>query len=128
MNEQVHVTLGHTTVMAEAQYFGLPDGSSQSPALALASTISRIGQLALNVSPHNQGLVRGHAVQVIVKDLLESDQDLGRKASESNSACRRPKPALTSARTMHTRRSCMAWRGDHAHLGMACIMGLSGRF
>ena len=49
MREQVHVTLGHTTVMAEAQYFGLPDSSSQSPAAALASTISRIGQLALNV-------------------------------------------------------------------------------
>lgn len=51
MHEQVHVTLGHTTVMAEAQYFGLPDSSRQTPASALASTISRIGHLALNVSP-----------------------------------------------------------------------------
>ena len=50
MNLQVHVTLGHTTVMAEAQYFGLPDSGSQSPAAALASTVARIGQLALNVS------------------------------------------------------------------------------
>ena len=47
---QVHVTLGHTTLMAEAQYFGLPDSSSQNPAAALASTVARIGQLALNVS------------------------------------------------------------------------------
>jgi len=47
---QMHVTLGHTTVMAEAQYFGLPDSSSHSPAAALALTISRISQLALNVS------------------------------------------------------------------------------
>ena len=53
---QVHVTLGHSTVMAEAQYFGLPDSSSQSPAAALASTISRIGQLALNVSLWQTGL------------------------------------------------------------------------
>ena len=46
----MHVTLGHTTVMAEAQYFGLPDNSSHSPAAALALTISRISQLALNVT------------------------------------------------------------------------------
>ena len=36
--------------MAEAQYLGLPDTGSQSPAAALASTIARISQLALNVS------------------------------------------------------------------------------
>ena len=69
MHEQVHVTLGHTTVMAEAQYFGLPDSSSQSPAAALASTISRIGQLALNVSTHYHSRrgVAGRTAHVLVK-------------------------------------------------------------
>lgn len=47
---QVHVTLGHSTVVAEALYFGMPDGCGQEPAVALSAMIGRIGQLALNVS------------------------------------------------------------------------------
>ena len=48
---QVHVTLGHSTVVAEALYFGTPDGTGQEPAAALSAMIGRIGQLALNVRP-----------------------------------------------------------------------------
>lgn len=47
---QVHVSLGHSTVMAEVMYFGTPDGSGHEPAAALHSVLDRIGQLALNVS------------------------------------------------------------------------------
>lgn len=48
---QVHVSLGHCTVMAEVTYFGTPDGSGHEPAAALRLVLDRIGQLALNVSP-----------------------------------------------------------------------------
>ena len=44
------MTLGHTTVVAEALYFGTPDGDGQEPAAALQSMIARIGELSLNVS------------------------------------------------------------------------------
>lgn len=47
---QVHVSLGHSTVMAEVMYFGTPDGSGHEPAAALHSVLNRLGQLALKVS------------------------------------------------------------------------------
>ena len=43
------MTLGHTTVLAEALYFGTPEGAGQEPAAALQSMIARIGELSLNV-------------------------------------------------------------------------------
>lgn len=46
---QLHVTLGHTTVLAEALFFGTPEGSGEDPAQALSSMIARIGSLSLNV-------------------------------------------------------------------------------
>ncbi|KAK9906478.1 hypothetical protein WJX75_002571 [Coccomyxa subellipsoidea] len=45
---KVHVSLGHSTVMAEVMYFGTPDGSGHEPAAVLHSVLDRIGQLALN--------------------------------------------------------------------------------
>lgn len=48
---QVHVSLGHTTVLAEPLFFGVPDGCGDSPAAALRSVLDRIGQLAINVNP-----------------------------------------------------------------------------
>ena len=48
-NAQLHVTLGHATVLAEALSFGTPEGAGQDPAQALSSMVARIGNLSLNV-------------------------------------------------------------------------------
>ncbi|KAK9818119.1 hypothetical protein WJX72_007434 [[Myrmecia] bisecta] len=44
---KLHLTVGHATVMGEAQFFGVPDEEGQNPALALQSLVKRVGQLAL---------------------------------------------------------------------------------
>ena len=45
-----HITVGHSTVMGETQFFGVPDGQGQPPAAALPALIKRVGQLATKVS------------------------------------------------------------------------------
>lgn len=49
--QRLHVTVGHATMMAEIQFFGLPDGEGEAPAAALQGITSRIGALAEKV--HN---------------------------------------------------------------------------
>lgn len=47
--QKLHVTVGHTTVMAEIQFFGLPDGEGEPPTTALQKSASRIGDIAQKV-------------------------------------------------------------------------------
>ena len=48
--QKLHVTVGHMTVMAEMQFFGLPDGEGEPHAAALQAITSRIGTLSTKVS------------------------------------------------------------------------------
>ena len=45
-----HVTIGHSTVMAELVLLGLPDGRGRPPTEASQSLTQRIGKLAVKVS------------------------------------------------------------------------------
>lgn len=47
--QKLHATVGHVTVMAEMQFFGLPDGEGEPHAAALQAITSRIGTLSAKV-------------------------------------------------------------------------------
>lgn len=46
---KIHVTIGHSTVMAEITLLGVPDGHGEPPAEALRNLTQRIGKLAVKV-------------------------------------------------------------------------------
>ncbi|KAK9842481.1 hypothetical protein WJX81_002027 [Elliptochloris bilobata] len=60
---RVHVTVGHTTQGAEAQYFGLPEGDGQDPAAALNALLHRVGQLAVREHAPGFDFGRDYAYQ-----------------------------------------------------------------
>ena len=63
--QKLHVTVGHVTVMADIQLFGLPDGEGEPAAEAIQAISSRIGRLALKVCRHTS-INRGcHVLQGI---------------------------------------------------------------
>ena len=49
--QKLHVTVGHVTVMAEMEFFGLPDGEGEPRGNALQAITSRIGALSAKVGP-----------------------------------------------------------------------------
>ena len=46
---KIHVTIGHTTVMAELMFLGAQDGAGEPSAEALRNLTQRIGRLAVKV-------------------------------------------------------------------------------
>ena len=52
--QRLHATVGHVTVMAEMQFFGLPDGEGEPRAKALQGITSRIGALSTKARPLSQ--------------------------------------------------------------------------
>jgi hypothetical protein len=122
---QLHVTLGHTTVLAEALYFGTPEGAGEDPAQALSSMVARIGSLSLNVRcccallPGNYQRLSACSAPVLISwHVRKLNVHTPSKHWCCWAGCKRlcmclrrtAAWPLTMARTTSIRRSCTAWR------------------